>query len=180
LMAYSAISPAQTKENSTPKKWSYAYLDSIIQSHKGVAYVPFNVTSLDGKRFTNELCKGKVTFISLWFESCGGCRAEFPEINKLYDSIKQNPNYQFIAITYDAKETLPEFIKANKMNFPVATVSDYDLFGKLRYGMGCPGIIILDPNGRIGFIGMYAVTDNDNGGLTISIGKILDTMKELL
>ncbi len=171
---------AQTKENNTGAKWSYAAMDSAIQSHKGKPYMSFDFTSFDGKRFTNESCKGKVTFISFWFESCGGCRTEFPQINKLYESIRSNPDFQFISVTFDPKESLPEFIKENKINFPVATVSDIDLFKKLNYGMGCPSILILDARGMVGLLGLNAVSETGDQERQISIGTILNTMHKML
>ena len=180
LLLVSSFHNMAAAQEKTTARWSAKALDSSIQSHKGEPYITFDFTSLDGKKFTNESCKGKVTFISLWFESCGGCRAEFPQVNKLYERLKQNPNYQFVAVTYDAIETLPEFIKANKINFPVATVNNYDVFGKMRYGMGCPGIVILDPKGRIGFLGIYATTDDEDHDYAISIGKIEQIMHDLL
>ena len=140
----------------------------------------FDFTSLDGKKFTNESCKGKVTFISFWFESCGGCRAEFPEINKLYQTIRANPDYQFIAVTFDPKESLPEFINENKIKFPVATVSEKSVFNKLNYGMGCPSIIILDARGNIGLIGLNGVSETKDQEREISISTILKTMHSLL
>ena len=57
---------------------------------KDIYAPPFRVISMDGKVITNESCKGKVTFISFWFEGCTGCRAEFAEMNELYDSLKND------------------------------------------------------------------------------------------
>ncbi len=147
--------------------------------YRGTPYVPFEIITLDGKKVTNDYFKGKVTFIDLWFEGCAGCREEFGKVNELYDSIKINPAFQFIAITFDSLQTIPGFIKQYGLRYPIATTGgDNDKFGKLKYGMGCPSKIILDKGGKIAFIGMKDIGSSAFSH-QLSINKYLSFMRSL-
>jgi cytochrome oxidase Cu insertion factor (SCO1/SenC/PrrC family) len=170
---------AQQRNPIVERQWSYEYLDSVCQSHKGEAYPPFHLRTLEGKTIDNNTCLGKPTFISFWFESCNGCVTEFPQINRLYDSINKDPRLQFIAMTFDHRESLPQFLKDHYVHFPVATTEDQDVFKNLSYGMGCPSYIVLNAKGRIAEIGMYGI-DQTSGYRTISISGMLHIMRALL
>ena len=148
--------------------------------YKGKAYQPFDLTTLDGKVVSSATSSGKVTFMSFWFESCPGCRAEFKEVNELYARLKNDPKCQFVAITYDSATSLPAFIKQYDLRFPIATTENRDIQHKLNYGMACPGIIILDKGGKIAHIGNNALTKNEEpGGYNISIDKAVSIIKSL-
>lgn len=145
----------------------------------GKKYMPFDVTTLDGKRLTNASCKGKVTFINFWFEGCQPCRGEFGQLNNLYDSLKDNPHFQFIAITFDPKETLPDFVLKNNIHYPVATVEDQAESKRLDFRMGYPNSIVLDKTGKIAYIGMKAITNKD-AKYEVPFSTILSVIKEKL
>src|SRR5579872_1254530 len=85
----------QNAQPTTGKSWALPNMDSI---YKGTQYVSFEMTTLDGRRLTNELCKGKVVFMDFWFEGCRGCREEFGKLNESYDSLKNNPDNKPLSI----------------------------------------------------------------------------------
>jgi len=172
----SNYAPAQNAN----RQWSFEYLDSVADTHKGQPYIPFHLVSLDGKGLDNRSCLGKATFISFWFESCQGCVSEFPAINRLYDSISRDPHLQFIAVTFDHAQTLPSFIREHNIAFAVATTENRDTFKQLNFGMGCPGIIILDAKGRIAEIGMRGISENSDRNREFSIPHILGFMRSSL
>ncbi len=153
-------------------------LESVYRNITGTAYVPFDLTTLDGKRFTSASCIGKVTFINFWFEGCVPCRNEFAKLNELYDSLKDNPSYQFVAVTFDEKEGLRDFIRQFGLRYPIATVNDQWEEKRLNYQLGYPTSIILDKDGKVGYIGMKGITENDNSAFAISIHTILAKMKQ--
>jgi len=167
-----------TAQNANPKKsWALPNMDSL---YDGTAYAPFRITTTDGKIITNESCLGKVTFISLWFEGCAGCREEFGEMNELYDSLKSDSKCQFLAITYDDLESLKNFITKYKIHYPVATNGDYKSFHQLTYGMGCPAIVVLDKEGRIAMIGMKTLAATKKGPSgDFSISKAISFVRNL-
>jgi cytochrome oxidase Cu insertion factor (SCO1/SenC/PrrC family) len=141
----------QQSDIKAKSRWSFAYGDSVNNTFTGTAYVPFDITTLDGKLITTESSKGKITIFCFWFEGCTGCRAEVNELNALYDSLKNNPGYQFAAITFDDKESLPGFVTKYNIHYPIATVDKEDEFKRLNYHNGCPSLLILDKEERIQF-----------------------------
>ena len=150
-----AVVNAMGQKSSTSKlnPWSFEYRDSVNGTYKGSEYPSFDLTTLDGRRITNESSKGKITFFSFWFESCAGCRQEIPEMNALYDSLKDNARFQFVAITFDSEESLPDFIAKFNIHFPVATVGHEEELERLNHHNGYPSLAIIDKEGRINLIG---------------------------
>ena len=156
LVFYSQFTSAQ---KALPPDHSFLFMniDSLYASCKGKPYMPFDVVTTDGKRLTNESCRGKVTFINFWFEGCEPCREEFKVLNELYKSIADKEGYEFVAITFDPATTLPDFIKKNNLHYPIATVEDRNESKRMDYRMGYPNSIILDKQGNIAYIGMGGI-----------------------
>ncbi len=176
IIAVNAL--AQNVNPKTGLSWGFPDIDSLSRVLYSARYVPFDVTTLDGKRLTNESCKGKVTFINFWFMFCQPCREEFGKLNDLYDSLKNDTAYQFVAISFDPKEALPEFIRKAGIHYPVATVGDKAESKRLNYGMGYPGSIIIDKYGRIRFIAMKGIAEKE-GPYKMTLPSVLAIMKKL-
>ena len=137
------------------KSWALPNMDSL---YRGKPYVDFSLKSLAGELYNNNNCKGSVTLLFFWFESCVGCREEFREVNEFYDSLKNDKGVRLIAVTFENERELPGFIDKYHLKYPIATTGDMDKFAKLKYGMGCPSSIVLDKDGKIAFIDMKALT----------------------
>ncbi|MBN2612401.1 MAG: TlpA family protein disulfide reductase [Bacteroidales bacterium] len=76
----------------------------------------FELMDLNDKAVRVQDFKGKPTVINLWFTACAPCIVEIPELNK----IKELPEYaevNFIAITFDQKDKVIEFLNKKKYNF---------------------------------------------------------------
>ncbi len=159
------------------KSWMQMNMDSLYRKVTGSTYMPFDVTTLEGSRLTNVSCKGKVTIINFWFEGCGPCRGEFGELNSLYDSIIKMPSVQMVAVTFDAKETLPPFIAKHQLRYPIATVESQRESKRLDYNMGYPNTIILDKQGKVAYIGMKAIGEV-NEEYKVSMSKLLNIIKD--
>jgi cytochrome c biogenesis protein CcmG/thiol:disulfide interchange protein DsbE len=141
--------------------------DSLQTSHVGKPYLQFEATTLDGKKINNESLKGKITWLNFWFEACPGCRNEFDKLNRLYDSLKNDPDFQFVAITYDKKETLPAFIKQFGLNYPIATVANQDIAYNMNYRNGFPTNILIDKEGNIVFVRFWLMDREAKYGVTM-------------
>jgi thiol-disulfide isomerase/thioredoxin len=121
-------------------------VDSIVNAwHKRVLDKPlsnFIAAGSDGI-VNNDSLKGKVTFINMWEEHCAPCMAEMETLNKLYDTLRYNPDFQFISISSDS----PEVIEKIKANYHIQyNVYHLDMEGcfQLNGGMGYPTYLILD------------------------------------
>ncbi len=150
IVALCCISCAWAQKGAPRSAWLPKNVDSI---YKGTAYVPFDVVTLDGRHFNNANCKGKVVFLDFWFEGCGGCRGDFGQLNTLYDSLKNDPSYVFLSVTFDPPETIPAFLKQYKLRYPVATTTE-PAIREMNYHQGFPSKVIIDKEGKIAYIGM--------------------------
>ncbi len=155
------------------------FLGYLSKNHNGEKYVPFEITTLDGKKINNESLVGKVTFINFWFEGCLGCRSEFQRLNELYDSLKTNSSFQFVSVTFDSLQTLPDFIKKFDLQFPIACIKDINEAWRMNLRFGFPTNIIVDKHGVIFMATMKKVADK-NGLLFMSLHDVLFTMRSLL
>lgn len=64
------------------------------------------------------LKKDKLIFLNFWGTWCPPCREEWPAIQKLYDSRKDQVNFVLIAMQ-DKEEDVVEFLKKNNYTVPV-------------------------------------------------------------
>jgi peroxiredoxin len=129
--------------------------------------MPFDVTTLDGKHINNISLIGKITWLNFWFEDCPGCRNEFDKLNRLYDSLKTDTDFQFVAITYDKKETLPAFIKQFNLKYPIATVANSAVAQILNYANGFPSNILIDKQGKVVFVRFWLMDREAKYGITL-------------
>lgn len=125
-----------------------AILDSLSASLVGKPYPAFDITTVDGSHISSDTTKGKVLFISFWFEWCTPCRAEFPAFNELYNNKKNNKDFVFIAATYETPNTIERIRKEHHLQYPLASISKAEC-ERLKLAGGYPVNIIVDKAGRI-------------------------------
>lgn len=106
------------------------------------------LTSLDGKKMLrlSEL-KGKVVFINFWATWCPPCIAEMPDIENLYQDVKDE-DIVFLMISLDEiPEKARTFIEKKEFTFPVyflasSTPPEFE-------SSAIPTTIVLSPQGEI-------------------------------
>jgi len=79
----------------------------------------FSGTDLKGNAVSLSDLKGKIVVLNLWGTGCVPCIAEMPELNKLVNEFKNQPDVVFIAITGDDRERLVKFFKTRKFSYRV-------------------------------------------------------------
>ncbi len=117
--------------------------------------------TLDGKEVRLSKFKGKVLFVNLWATWCGSCIAEMPSLQRLYDTLKDEP-IAFLMITNENAKTVRRFVNSEGFTAPV-----YLTGGRIPsvFQTGfIPATFILDGEGRIRFrhIGMARWDDESN------------------
>ena len=143
LSAYSQSGNSKTEgtlskdfEVTTNKKVKFSGKDFTVYDAKNKSY-----------KFSNYA--GKPVVINMWATWCPPCVAELPDFNKVYK--EYCGRVQFIMINIEEKEELSnvkEFIKDNKLSFPV--YYDWDYLADFAYGIGyVPTTVIFDSNGEI-------------------------------
>jgi thiol-disulfide isomerase/thioredoxin len=86
----------------------------------------FELSDLDGRKWSLADLKGKVAFINLWATWCGPCRAELPYVQKLREQLKDRKDVVVLTLNIDEEVGMVQpFMKENKYNFPVLLGQTY-------------------------------------------------------
>lgn len=93
---------------------------------KNTALASFDLSDLEGRKWTLADLKGKVAFINFWATWCGPCRAELPYVQKLREQLKDRKDVVVLTLNIDEEVGLVDpFMKENKYSFPVLLGLDY-------------------------------------------------------
>lgn len=161
LMLLTSISSLLYAQQQEPKQERFMLpnWDSLDNLQLGKEYVPFSITTLDGKTITNTTIQGKVVFFVFWNKHCVPCLKEFDELNELYSHFTNDNNVVIAAVTYDQKEDIQDILDKYQVKFPVATVATSKEIREMSNGRGYPSIVLLDTQGRIRKTGHFTLTD---------------------
>ena len=101
--------------------------------------------------------KGKYILVDFWASWCGPCKAEMPNIVKLYHQYKDR-NFDIVSVSFDTKKE--NWVKAiPEWGMPWHHMSDlkgWDSAGSSTYSVsGIPHTMLLDPDGKILARGLY-------------------------
>jgi thiol-disulfide isomerase/thioredoxin len=88
---------------------------------------------------------GKVVFLNIWSTTCGPCIAEMPGIEKLQESLQQEP-VAFLAVAGEDEQTVRSFLRKAHFRLPVY-VADKKVLEDLHV-TAFPTTLILDRGGR--------------------------------
>jgi thiol-disulfide isomerase/thioredoxin len=107
----------------------------------------FEVKDLDGKTWRLADLKGKATFIDVWATWCGPCRGEHPELQRMYEKIRNRDDIQLLTFSADEHAYgVAFYMEENNYTFPV--IVSKTLTGELLPYMGLPSGWIVNPEGR--------------------------------
>jgi thiol-disulfide isomerase/thioredoxin len=140
------------------------------------AILQTELKSIDGSAFKLEDRKGKVVLVNFWATWCGPCKAEMPELVKLYEENKAD-GFDIIGVDSDTEET-PEMIKTfgEKMNltYQLATGTDefFSEFLKISKFNGIPQSFLIDREGRLR--GVYV------GGGSKTVNKLKEDVVRIM
>ncbi|WP_298844212.1 TlpA family protein disulfide reductase [Clostridium sp.] len=126
-----SIQPIETSPNATKTK-----------------AIDFKLKDLNGKELSLSDLKGKRVFLNFWATWCPPCKAEMPEIEKLYQETK-NSNLVIVAVEIgEPLSTVKPFIDSNKYNFKV--LIDPDQRVAAQYNItSIPTSYFIDVDGNI-------------------------------
>jgi peroxiredoxin len=128
--------------------------DSMINAWKKQVMnkpLPAFIASGDGGVINNDSLKGKVTFINMWEASCVPCMAEMGTLNKLFDTLSNYPDFQFVSLSADNAETMQRIKQKYHIRFNMYHLDEEGCY-QLNGGMGYPTSIVLDGKGRVKYI----------------------------
>ena len=110
--------------------------------------IDFKLKDLEGKELSLSDLKGKKVFLNFWATWCPPCKAEMPEIEKLYQETK-NSDLVIVAVEIgEPLSTVKPFIDSNKYNFKVLLDSDQSVAAKYNIS-SIPTSYFIDVDGNI-------------------------------
>ena len=132
---------SNTTQNNVPTK------SDQINSNVTKA-IDFKLKDLDGKELSLSDLKGKNVFLNFWATWCPPCKAEMPEIEKLYQETKDS---DLVIVSIEIGEplgTVKSFIDINKYSFKVLLDSDQSVASKYNIA-SIPTSYFINKDGNI-------------------------------
>jgi len=111
----------------------------------------WEVKDAEGKVINVADLKGKAVFLNIWATWCGYCKFEFPNIQRLYDAYKDNPNVVFLLVTDEEPETVAKWRASEEgkgYTLPFYTTAKIP---KRFDPSGYPTTYFIAPNGETAF-----------------------------
>ncbi len=108
-----------------------------------------NASDLGGKKWTIADLRGKATLLNLWATWCAPCRDELPDVEKLYEQVKERKDIQVLSINVDDNPgKIGPFLKGSHYTFPVILAQSFvnDFAGQT---LPIPRTWIVDSNGSL-------------------------------
>jgi len=150
--------------------------ENSIGGMEGMAAPEISMQDLDGNDFNLKDQDGKYTFIAFWGTWCGPCKADHPNLKRLYGEYKGNSNIEFIGVAWDkSADSVKNYLLKEEMNWRnlFANMNNRQSKGEQsiidRYDVhSFPTYFLIDPSGKI------IVKTND---LNVVEGKVRADLK---
>ncbi|MBR2182236.1 MAG: redoxin domain-containing protein [Acidaminococcaceae bacterium] len=126
------------------------------QTQNAIAAIPFTLKDQYGKTHSLAGYKGKIVFLNFWATWCPPCRAEMPDIQKLYERSSQEGRDAVIVLGVAApelgsetdKDGVKAFMEKNGYTYPVLMDEGGKLFE--AYGIrAIPTTYLIDRRGNV-------------------------------
>lgn len=128
--------------------------------------IDFKLKDLNGKSVSLSDFKGKKVLLNFWATWCPPCRAEMPDIEKLYLENKDSDLVILAVNLGEDTQTVKSFIDKNKYNFNILLDSDQAV--AIKYNIvSIPTSFFIDKEGnivskKVGAMSIKEMRDNVN------------------
>ena len=138
------------EESGSPKE------TSETEDSKVIPALDFTLKDQFGNTHTLADYKGKTIFLNFWATWCGPCKAELPDIQKLYEKYSEETEEEVVVLgvagpkmgNEKTEEEIIEFLEENELTYPVLMDIDWTLFQ--GYGISSfPTTFMIDKEGNV-------------------------------
>lgn len=108
----------------------------------------FTVGTLSGIQSGLGYYRGKIVVMNLWASWCPPCRAEMPDLQRLYAAYRSR---NVIVIGVDQGESaqrVADFARSLDIHYPILLDQEQQ-YGRVYAALGLPTTIVVDPNGTV-------------------------------
>ena len=160
---------AEEKNKASTGSMVYTGPDCMI----GAMAPDFSVVTMDGRPFSTDSLKGKISILNFWMISCPPCIAEIPGLNNVVKKYGRD-EFNFIAIGMDDEKDINHFLNNNPWTFDQLASGSKLILDVFKIGWGFPTTFVLDKEGVI--IGAFS------GGTTdeMAAQNIENTLAEIV
>jgi thiol-disulfide isomerase/thioredoxin len=121
--------------------------------HAGDQLHDFSTTLLDGRPFRLSSLKGKYVLVDFWASWCSPCRADNPNLVKLYEDSRSKQNIEIVSIALERSEApWRNAIQKDGLSWPYH-IGEFEQFsGPLATKFGVreiPTKYLLNPEGKV-------------------------------
>jgi thiol-disulfide isomerase/thioredoxin len=132
----------------------------------------FELPDMTGKTWRLTDLRGKTTLINVWATWCGPCKMELPQLQKLYEKLKNRDDIRIITLnTDDNPGVIESFLRETQYTFPVLPARAY--VDKLIPSLSIPRNWIVD---RDAILRLESVGYGGDGDKWVD--SIIETIKE--
>lgn len=145
-----------TKEETEVEDKKNSTKEETEEGQKLLPAVDFTLIDQFGETHTLSDYKGKTVFLNFWATWCPPCRAEMPDIQKLYEEYQEAGDDSVVILGIaapdygreDSAEEIAAFLEENGYTYPVVMDEGGELF--MQYGVfSYPTTYMIDKDGNV-------------------------------
>lgn len=150
-----ALSSTETQEEATEAESESEEEEEADEEVKTIPAIDFTLKDQYGNTHTLSDYKGKTVFLNFWATWCSPCRAEMPDIQKLYEEFQQEEE-DIVILGVAApnlgreksEEGIKGFLEENGYTYPVLMDTEAEAFQ--AYGINSfPTTFMIDKDGNV-------------------------------
>lgn len=150
-----ALSSTETQEEATEAESESEEEEEAAEEVKTIPAIDFTLKDQYGNTHTLSDYKGKTVFLNFWATWCSPCRAEMPDIQKLYEEFQQEEE-DIVILGVAApnlgreksEEGIKGFLEENGYTYPVLMDTEAEAFQ--AYGINSfPTTFMIDKDGNV-------------------------------